>query len=131
MKLYKPLTSNEESIARQIIDAGYRVHKKLGPGMLESVYETCLCYELEKRRLTYQRQVHIPVVYDQIRLEQAFRLDLLVENVVICELKSTELVTRTHYAQLLSYLRLTGKRLGLLLNFNVPLIKEGIKRIIL
>ena len=105
--------------ATAIVDAAYRVHSTLGPGLIESVYEACLCHELNKRGLPFQKQVAFRVVYDTIRLDAGLRLDLLVAKSVIVE------------AQLLSYLKLTGLRLGLLINFNVPVIKHGIKRIIL
>ena len=128
---YQSLTEKEETVARKIVDSAYKVHSKLGPGLLESVYETCFCYELTKHNLKFQRQLSVPISYESIRFESALRLDILVEDCVICELKSVELVTPTFQAQLLSYLKLTGKRLGFLINFNVPYIKTGIKRIIL
>ena len=129
--MFEPLSSKVEYFAGRIVDSAFKVHSTLGPGMMESVYETCLCHELRKQNLALQRQVYLPVVYDNIRLEQSYRLDLIVEDCIICELKAVELIAPTHHAQLLSYLRLTGKRLGLLINFNVPRIKDGIKRIIL
>lgn len=129
--MYEKLTAKEEFVAKQIVESAFRVHVRLGPGMLESVYETCLCHELSKLQIPYQRQLYIPIVYDGLRIEQAFRLDLMVDDTAICELKSSENVTQVHYSQLLSYLRLTGKRLGFLINFNVPLLKDGIKRLIL
>ena len=128
---YKPLSEKEESIARKIVDAAYAVHKALGPGLLEKGYEVCFCHELSKRRLKYQRQVDIPIVYDGMVFDEGLRLDVLVEELIICELKAVEEMNPVWEAQLLSHLKLTGKRLGFLINFNVPVIKKGIKRIIL
>jgi len=128
---YKTLTKREESIAEKIVDAAYTVHKILGPGLLEKVYEVCFCHELSKRRLKYQRQVDIPVVYDGIIFDEGLRLDVLVEDLIICELKAVENMNPVWEAQILSHLKLTGKRLGFLINFNVSLVKNGIKRIIL
>jgi GxxExxY protein len=110
------------------VDAAYRVHRELGPGLLERVYEACFCYELEQKGLHYQRQVVVPVKYHGMSFDEGFRLDVLVENLVICELKAVSALLPVHEAQLLSYLKLTQKRLGFLINFNVPVIKEGIKR---
>ena len=128
---YKTLTKREESIAEKIVDAAYTVHKILGPGLLEKVYEVCFCHELSKRWLKYQRQVDIPVVYDGIIFDEGLRLDVLVEDLIICELKAVENMNPVWEAQILSHLKLTGKRLGFLINFNVSLVKSGIKRIIL
>ncbi len=126
--MYPPLSSREEQIATAIVDAAYRVHRELGPGLLERVYEACFCYELEQKGLYYQRQVVVPVKYHGMSFDEGFRLDVLVENLVICELKAVAALLPVHEAQLLSYLKLTQKRLGFLINFNVPVIKEGIKR---
>ena len=128
---YKPLSKKEESIAEKIVDAAYAVHKTLGPGLLEKVYETCLCHELSKRGLKYQRQVDIPIVYDGMTFDEGLRLDVLVEDLIICELKAVDQMNAVWEAQIISHLKLTGKRLGFLINFNVPLITNGIKRIIL
>jgi GxxExxY protein len=128
---FKPLSEKEESIATHIVDAAYTVHKKLGPGLLEKVYEVCFCHELSKRGLKSQRQLDLPIVYDGIAFEEGLRLDVLVEDLVICEIKAKEKVNPVWEAQVLSHLKLTGKRLGFLINFNVVLIKNGIKRIIL
>src|SRR3970040_2900201 len=128
---FKALSEREESIAQKTVDAAYTVHKKLGPGLLEKVYEVCFCHELSKRGLTYQRQVDIPIVYDGIVFNEGLRLDVLVEELIICELKAVEEMNPVWEAQILSHLRLAGKRLGFLINFNVPLIKNGIKRIVL
>ena len=121
------MTENE--LAKQIVDAAYRVHTGLGPGLLESVYETALAYELEKRILSVVRQQPVPVEYHGTPIEIGFRADPIVEDKVIIEIKSVEAVAPVHKKQLLTYLRLADKRLGLLINFNVELIKDGIKRI--
>ena len=128
---YTPLSEKEEKIGEAIVDAAYLVHKTLGPGLLEHVYEVCFCHELTKRGLSSRRQVSVPVIYDGIRFEEALRLDVLVEDLVICELKAVEEMKAVFTAQLLTQLRLTGKRLGFLINFNVPVIRDGIKRLIL
>ena len=128
---FKPLSENEESIARKVVDAAYTVHKKLGPGLLEKVYEICFCHELSKRGLKYQRQVEVPIVYDGIVFNEGLRLDVFVEKLIICELKAVDELNPVYEPQILSYLKLTNKRLGFLINFNVPIIKRGIKRIIL
>ena len=122
------MTENE--IAREIVDAAYKIHTTLGPGLLESVYETVLSAELRKRGLSVERQQAIPVVYEGERVDLGFRADLVVEKKVIVEIKSVEAVNPVHHKQLLTYLRLADKRLELLINFNVALIKQGIKRIV-
>ena len=127
---YQPVSAREEEIAKKIVDAAYTVHKKLGPGLLEKVYEVCFCHELAKRGLKYQRQVDIPIEYDDLTFDEGLRLDVFVEGLAICELKSVEQINPLWYAQILSHLKLVKKRLGFLINFNVVLIKEGIKRII-
>lgn len=128
---FKPISEKEEFIAKKIVDAAYQVHKKLGPGLLEKIYEVCFCYELSKNGLKNRRQVNIPIVYDEIIFDEGLRIDVLVEELIICEIKSVEGMNPVWEAQILSYLKLTGKRLGFIINFNVPLIKDGIKRIIL
>ena len=128
---YKPLSKREESIAEKIVDAAYTVHKILGPGLLEKVYEVCFCHELSKRGLKNQRQVDIPIVYDGMTFDEGLRIDVLVEELIICELKAVDQMNSVWEAQIISHLKLTGNRLGFLINFNVPLIKNGIKRIIL
>ena len=120
---------NENEIAKEIVDAAYKIHTTLGSGLLESVYETVLAYELEKRSLSVVRQQPIPVVYEKVRLEEGFRADIIVNNKVIIEIKSVEMIAPVHKKQLLTYLRLTNKRLGLLINFSSALIKDGITRI--
>ena len=129
--IYGPLSEREEEVARKIVDAAYTIHRILGPGLLEKVYEVCFCHELSKRELSYQRQVDVTIVYDGISFDEGLRLDVLAEGLVICELKAMDTINPVWEAQLLSQLKLTGKRLGFLINFNVPLIKDGIKRIIL
>jgi GxxExxY protein len=115
-------------ISGQIVDSAIAVHSALGPGLLESTYQACLSYELRKRGHYVLEEVGLPVVYDTQRLEIGYRIDLLVENSVIVEVKSVDGIAPIHRAQLLSYLKLSGKPLGLLLNFNVPLMKDGIVR---
>ena len=131
MKKYEPIPEEIEVIGRKIVDAAYMIHKNLGPGLLEKIYETCFCHELQKRGLNFQRQVNIPIVYDKIEFEEGLKLDVLVENKVICELKAMENVNPVWEAQILSHLKLTGKRLGYLLNFNVSLMKHGIRRFVM
>jgi len=128
---FEKTSEAEEAVATKIVDAAYAVHKALGPGLLEKVYETCFCHELKKRGLSYQRQVDIPIEYDGIRFNEGLRLDVLVEDLVVCEIKAVDKTNPVWEAQLLSYLRLTGKRVGFLINFNVPILKSGIKRLIL
>jgi GxxExxY protein len=115
-------------LSGEIVDAAIAVHSVLGPGLLESAYEACLAYELRKRGLTVETQVALPVVYEAVHLEVGYRIDLLVENVIVLELKACESIAAVHRVQLLSYLRLSGKPLGLLLNFHVALMKDGIVR---
>jgi GxxExxY protein len=117
-------------IGKLIVDSAYTVHKNLGPGLLEKVYEICFCHELEKRGLAYKRQVDIPIVYDNLVFSEGLRLDVLVEDKVICELKAVEIVNPVWEAQILSHLILTNKRLGYLINFNVALIRTGIRRFV-
>jgi GxxExxY protein len=120
-----------DRIAKEIVDAAYRVHSELGPGLLESVYEVCLEHELSQRGLNVGRQVSLPVIYDTIEVEAGFRLDLVIEESVIVELKSVETLLPIHLAQVLTYLKLGGYKLGFLMNFNVTRIKNGIRRIVL
>jgi len=125
----EPIPEKTEDVARHVVDAAFRVHATLGPGLLESVYEACFCHELSKREMAFQRQLVLPVVYDGIRLDAGLRIDVLVEECVIVELKAVDRMLSLYDAQLLTYLKLTGIRLGLLINFNVPLIKDGIHRL--
>jgi len=128
---YKPLSPEEEAIGKAIVNAAYIVHKALGPGLLEKIYEVYLCHVLTKDGFFVKRQLDIPIVFENIIFEEGLRLDVMVNEMVICELKALETVNPVWEAQLLSHLKLTGKRLGYLINFNVPLIKDGIKRMVL
>lgn len=125
---YEPLSECEEEIAQKIVNAAYQVHCKLGPGLLERIYEICFCYELSKAELNFKRQVKIPIIYDGIAFDEGLVLDVLVEDLVICELKSIRETTSVDDAQLLSQMRLSKRRLGFLINFNVARIKDGITR---
>jgi GxxExxY protein len=122
------MTENE--IAKQIVDVAFKTHTTMGPGLLESVYETIMAYELHKRGFRARSQQAIPVVYEDVRMDLGFRADLIVEGKVVVEIKSVEAIAPVHKKQLLTYLRLTDKRLGLLINFNVELIKNGISRVV-
>ena len=122
------MTENE--IAKIIVDTAFHIHKSLGPGLLESVYDTVLAYELKKRGLKVKRQVPVAIVYDAIKFDEGFRADLIVEEKVIVELKSVENIVPVHKKQLLTYLRLADKRLGLLINFGSLLIRDGISRVV-
>ena len=117
-----------EMIGKQIVDAAFEVHSELGPGLLESVYEICLVEELKERGLTVERQVKLPVVYKDKILQKEFIIDILVEKCVIIELKAVEMLLPVHEVQTLTYMKLADMKLGYLINFNVPLIKQGIKR---
>ncbi len=120
-----------QELTRKIIGAAIEVHRHLGPGLLESAYETCLAYELEQLGLMVERQKPLPLVYKDIRLDQGYRLDMLVEGQVVVEIKVVDQLMPVHEAQLLSYMKLAGCRVGLLINFNVTLLKDGVKRRIL
>jgi GxxExxY protein len=120
----------ENELSRIIIGTSIEIHKELGPGLLESIYEEILYYELDQKGLHVQRQLSVPLKYKDMRFDTAFRLDLLVNNRVVIELKSVEKLAPVHYAQLLSYLKLADKKLGLLMNFNTKLLKDGIHRIV-
>jgi GxxExxY protein len=117
-----------EALTEQIIGSAMEVHKALGPGLLESVYEECLCHELHLRGLRFQRQVTVPVIYKGVSLDCGYRLDLIVEDIVILELKCVERVLAIHEAQLLTYLKLLDKTVGFIINFNVPVLRHGIVR---
>jgi GxxExxY protein len=119
------------NLTGKVIGAAIEVHKALGPGLLESTYEECLCVELELRKIPYERQRELPIQYKGVTLDCGYRLDILVANSLILELKACEKLEPIHEAQLLTYLRLTGIKWGLLINFNVPVLKEGIKRLAL
>ncbi|MBC8175423.1 MAG: GxxExxY protein [Candidatus Marinimicrobia bacterium] len=130
MKIYPKLPQRSEELGKMIVEAAYQVHKNIGPGLLESIYEKCLIYELKKMGLTVESQVEIPFSYNGKNINISLRLDILVEKSVIIEAKSVESILPVHKAQLISYLKLTNNRLGFLINFNVPLIKEGIHRFV-
>ncbi|MGA7161330.1 MAG: GxxExxY protein [Bacteroidota bacterium] len=121
---------HENEIATKIVDAAFKIHKIVGPGLLESGYKAILVHELTKRGLHFTRQQVVPVAYEQVRFDEGFRADVIVENKVIVELKSVETIAPIHKKQLLTYLRLTDKRLGLLINFGDVLIKNGITRVV-
>lgn len=129
-KTFKPLSIREEEIGRIIVDCAYRVHKALGPGLLEKVYEICFCHELRKAGLEVKRQTDILITYDGLVFEEGLRLDVLVEDLVICEIKAIDHVNPVWKAQVISHLKLTNKRLGYLINFHVEVIKDGIKRFV-
>jgi GxxExxY protein len=118
----------EEFLAKEIVDCAFKVHKQLGPGLLEKVYEVCFCHELAKKGISFQRQIDIPIVYDGLIFEEGLRLDVLVEDIIICELKAKDELNPVWKAQNISHLKLTNRTLGFLINFNVPLIKDGIHR---
>ncbi len=120
----------EDILSRDIIAAAIEVHRELGPGLLESSYEECLCHELKTRSITYERQKSLPVSYKEIRLDCGYRLDVVVDNLVILEIKAVESMLPIHTAQLLTYLRLANLKLGLLINFNTPQLRQGIKRVV-
>ena len=124
------LTVTENEIAKHVVDAAFRIHTTPGPGLFESVYEAVMAHELASRGLHFVRQQALPVVWENIHLEAGFRADLIVENKVIVEIKSVEAIAPVHRKQLLTYLRLANKRLGILINFDVELIKDGISRVV-
>lgn len=122
------MTENE--ISKVVFDLCVAIHRKYGPGLFESVYEEIFCYELSKTGIPFSRQTGIPLIHEEIRMEIGFRADLIIDNKVIVELKSIEVLADIHYKQVLTYLKLTNIKLGMLINFNVPLIKDGIHRIV-
>lgn len=128
--VHKPIPEEIEKIGKLVVDSAYKVHINLGPGLLEKVYEVCFCHELVKRGLKYRRQIDIPIVYDDLQFNEGLRIDVIVEDVIICELKALENVNPVWEAQIQSHLKLTDKRLGYLINFNVSKIKDGIRRFV-
>jgi GxxExxY protein len=124
-------SSRTEEIATEIVDAAYSVHSELGPGLLESVYEECLAYEFSDRELAFERQPVIPITYRDHQVASGLRLDFVVEDRIVLEIKAVETILKVHAAQILTYLKLSGFRLGFLINFNVPLIKDGMHRYVL
>jgi len=129
-KVFLPIAPEVELVGKAVLDAAFKVHTALGPGLLESVYETVLAYEIRKGGLLVATQVALPIIYDGTTLESGLRLDMLVEKSVIVELKSVENMNPVYEAQLMTYLRLSGVRLGFLINFNIPHLKDGIKRMV-
>lgn len=129
--MFEPIDEATDRLATIIVDCAYKVHMELGPGLLESIYETCLCYELKKRGIPFERQVTIPVMYDGTTMGEGFRADIIVDDKIIIELKAVDEMLPVFQAQILTYLKITKKRLGLLINFNVSVFKRGIRRIIL
>ena len=121
---------SENEVAKIVVDAAFKIHTTLGPGLLESVYEAVMVFELQQRGLVVVSQVKLPIQYESLRIENALRIDLLVEDKVVVELKSVDVVTPIHKKQLLTYLKLSGKKLGLMINFNEYFIKDGITRLI-
>jgi len=131
MKCFDPLPPEVEKVASETVGSAYKVHRTLGPGLLESVYELCLAHELRKRGLEVRTQLNLPIAYEDITIDSGLRPDMLVAGVLLVEIKAVEKIHAVYQAQLLTYLKLMQKRLGLLINFNVPVLKQGIKRIIL
>jgi GxxExxY protein len=129
--MFAKISEEEERIGKEVVNSAYLIHKELGPGLLEKVYEVCFCHVLESKGFNVKRQLDIPIVFDGIQFEEGLRLDVMVNDLVICELKALENVNPVWEAQILSHLKLTNKRLGYLINFNVPIIKNGIKRMVL
>ena len=130
MNIPSPLPLEVEELSRTLVDSAFKVHQALGPGLLESVYEACLCVELGKRGIRHETQAPIPLIYEDVRIEAGLRLGLLVEKSVILELKAVDKLLPIHQSQLLTYLKLADLRLGLLINFNVAMFKQGVRRII-
>jgi GxxExxY protein len=129
--IFKPITERERWLTSELMNIAISIHKSLGSGLLKSVYEKCFCYELSKRNIPFLRQQMISVIYDKMTIDEGLRIDLLIDNLIIVELKTQENYHPVWEAQLLSHLKLTGKRLGYIMNFHVPLMKDGIKRMIL
>ena len=122
------ISEYEEWLAKEIVDCDFKVHKQLGPGLLEKIYEACFCYELSRKNIAYERQVCIPIKYDNLIFDEGLQLDVLVESRIICELKAVDTINPVCQAQILSHLKLTGLTLGFLINFNVATFKDGIRR---
>jgi GxxExxY protein len=128
---FKPITEREQWLTSQLMNIAISIHKTLGPGLLVSIYEKCFCYELGKRNIPFARQKPLPIVYHDMEIDDALKIDFLIDGLIIVQIKAQENHHPVWEAQLLSYLKLTGKRLGYIMNFNVPLMKDGIKRMIL
>jgi GxxExxY protein len=129
--MFDKISAEEVRIGKEVVNTAYLIHKELGPGLLEKVYEVCFCHVLEAKGFRVKRQLDIPIVFHGIIFEEGLRLDVLIDDLVICEFKALENVNPVWEAQILSHLKLTNKRLGYLINFNVPLIKNGIKRMVI
>ena len=127
----EPLPATTERVGRAVLNAAFAVHKALGPGLLESVYEACLAEELQQAGLAVERQAGVPVTYGAVRMDVGYRLDLLVERAVVVEIKSIDALASIHTAQVLTYLRFSGVRLGYLINFNTVMLKRGLRRLVL
>jgi GxxExxY protein len=125
---HKELSPEEEQIGKAVVNAAYKIHKELGPGLLEKVYEVCMAHELRKLGYDVKRQIDIPICYDGIEFDEGLRLDILVNDIVVVELKAVDTVNPVWVAQIISHLKLTNRKLGYLVNFNVVLIKDGIRR---
>ena len=130
-RVFQPISAEVEKVGKAVLDAAFKVHTALGPGLLESVYETTTAYEVRKGGLIAATQVSVPIVYDNQELDSGFRLDMLVEKCVIVEIKSVETMHPVYEAQIMTYLRLSRVRLGFLINFNVKHLKDGIKRVVI
>lgn len=128
---YEALPATVERLAENVVDAGLKVHRTLGPGLLESAYEHCLAHELTTRGIGLRRQAPLPIIYDGVRLDVGYRLDIVVANCIVIEVKAIDSLTRLHETQVLTYLKLSGCRLGFLMNFNVVLFKQGLRRLVL
>lgn len=122
------LNETEEFLCKEIVDCAYKVHKELGPGLLEKIYEACFCHELSKKEIPFKRQMKLPIKYDGILFDEGLQLDVLVDNLIICEFKAVETINPLWQAQIISHLKLTDLHGGFLINFNVPIIKNGIRR---
>ena len=122
------LTDVEEFLCKEIADCAYKVHSQLGPGLLEKIYEACFCHELKKKEIPYKRQVKLPIKYDGLEFDEGLKMDVLVDDLIICEFKAVEIINPLWQAQIISHLTLTKLHVGFILNFNVPVIKNGIRR---
>lgn len=122
------LSNEEEWLCKEIVDCAYKVHRGLGPGLLEKIYETCFCHELMKKKINFVRQAELPISYDGLSLDGGLRIDVFVADKIICELKAVEMVNPIWQAQVMAYLKMTGIHVGFILNFNVPIMKNGIRR---
>jgi GxxExxY protein len=122
------LTAYEEALCKQVVDCAFLVHSQLGPGLLEKVYEACFCHELSKKKIAFRRQVALPIYYDGLIFDEGLRMDVFVEEIVVCELKAVDTINPVWQAQIISHLKMIKCNIGFLINFNVPLIKNGIRR---